>query len=127
MLSLRDIGWIAGFLEAEGSFYFNFTRGATIEVCHSQTKDLAKETKTADILVVAVGKAKLINAKHVNKNQVVIDVGINIANGKMVGDIDFPKVSKIVRAISPVPGGIGPMTVASLFENLLDAYRLQTK
>jgi methylenetetrahydrofolate dehydrogenase (NADP+) / methenyltetrahydrofolate cyclohydrolase len=101
-------------------------RGATVTVCHSQTKDLKKETKQADILVVAVGKARLITKNHVSRNQVVIDVGINAtADGKLVGDVDFKNVSKIVRVITPVPGGVGPMTVASLFENLLEAYYLQ--
>lgn len=105
-------------------------RGATVTVCHSQTKNLTEETKRADILVVAVGKPKLIGLKHVSKRQVVIDVGINPTSHKLrgasvAGDVDFEKVSKIVKAISPVPGGVGPMTVASLFENLLDAYRLK--
>lgn len=102
-------------------------RDATVTVCHSKTKNVPRETRQADILIVAAGKPKLITAKHVSKNQIVIDVGINIVNGKMVGDVDFTKVSKIVRAISPVPGGVGPMTVTSLFENLLDAHELQTK
>lgn len=107
-------------------------RGATVTICHSQTKNLAAETKTADILIVAVGKPKLIGPKHVSKHMIVIDVGINPTSHKLrgasiVGDVDFPKVSKIVRAISPVPGGVGPMTVASLFQNLFDAYELQTK
>ncbi len=109
-------------------------RDATVTVCHSQTKDMARETKRADILIVAIGKAKLIGKKHVSKNQIVVDVGINLVNGpstelgvkKLVGDVDFEKVSKTVKAISPVPGGVGPMTIASLFENLLDAYLLQS-
>jgi methylenetetrahydrofolate dehydrogenase (NADP+) / methenyltetrahydrofolate cyclohydrolase len=102
--------------------------GATVTVCHSQTKNLKAETKQAEILVVAVGKPKLIGKNHVRKGQIVIDVGINIAkNKKLVGDVDFKSVSKIVKAITPVPGGIGPMTVTSLFENLLKAYFLQTK
>ncbi len=102
-------------------------RGATVMVCHSQTKNLAGETKSADIVVVAAGKPNLITAKHVSKNQAIVDVGINIVKGKLVGDVDFKKVSKIVKAISPVPGGVGPMTIASLFENLLDAHALQSK
>ncbi len=102
-------------------------RDATVTVCHSKTKNMAAETRTADILIVATGKPNLIGSKHISKHQVVVDVGINLVKGKLVGDVDFSKVSKIVRAISPVPGGVGPMTVASLFENLLDAYKLQTK
>ena len=114
-------------------------RNATVTVCHSKTKDLAGVTKTADILVVAAGKPRLITKNHVKGGQVVIDVGINVLSGiipekpeteppsrKLVGDVDFDKVSKIVTAISPVPGGVGPMTVASLFENLLEAYSRQT-
>ena len=105
-------------------------RDATVTVCHSQTKNLKAETKKADILVVAVGKPNLITKDHVSRGQVVIDVGINIAEveppqKKLVGDVDFEKVSKIVAAITPVPGGVGPMTVASLYENLLEAFTRQ--
>src|SRR5579872_5348115 len=88
---------------------------ATVTVCHSKTPDLAKETKSADVLIVAAGKPALIQAKHVKKGQVVIDVGINTVTGeklddeiedtKLVGDVDFKKVSKKVAAITPVPGG----------------------
>jgi methylenetetrahydrofolate dehydrogenase (NADP+)/methenyltetrahydrofolate cyclohydrolase len=102
-------------------------RDATVTICHSKTKNVAKETQAADILIAAAGKPKLIGAKHVRKGQTVVDVGINSLNGKLVGDVDFEKVSKTVKLISPVPGGVGPMTVASLFENLLDAYKLQTE
>jgi len=105
-------------------------RDATVTVCHSQTKNLKAETNKADILIVAVGKPNLITKDHVSRGQVVIDVGINIAEveppqKKLVGDVDFEKVSKIVAAITPVPGGVGPMTVASLFENLLEAFTRQ--
>ncbi len=103
---------------------------ATVTVCHSKTKDLAKETKSADIVIVAVGKPGLITAKHVKKGQVIVDVGINKVTGeklddeiegaRLVGDVDFKKVAKKVSAITPVPGGVGPMTVYSLFENLVD-------
>jgi methylenetetrahydrofolate dehydrogenase (NADP+)/methenyltetrahydrofolate cyclohydrolase len=103
---------------------------ATVTVCHSKTPDLAAETKNADIIVVATGHPGLITAKHVHKDQVVIDVGINTVRGekldeevegdKLVGDVDFASVSKKVAAITPVPGGVGPMTVISIFENLLD-------
>ncbi len=99
---------------------------ATVTICHSKTKKLREETRKADILIVAAGKPNLITKNYVSKNQVVIDVGINIlGHEKLVGDVDFKNVSKIVKAISPVPGGVGPMTVASLFENLLRAYELQ--
>ena len=101
-------------------------RDATVTICHSKTKNLKKETKQADILVVAAGKSNLIIKNHVSRGQIVVDVGINVLpNGKLSGDVDFRNVSKTVKAISPVPGGVGPMTVASLFENLVEAYKLQ--
>ena len=105
--------------------------GATIIQCHSKTKKLSELTQLADVLIVAVGKPKFITEKHVKKGQVVIDVGITAVEKKgekkLVGDIDFEKVSKIVKTISPVPGGVGPMTVVSLFENLCDAYEANSK
>ena len=116
------------FLVGKPTFLAFLNRDATVTVCHRHTKDLAKLTKSADILVIAAGKPNLIGKEHVSKNQVVIDVGINAIpdedgpRRKLVGDVNFAEVSKIVKAISPVPGGAGPMTVASLFENLLDAY-----
>ncbi|MFZ2484537.1 MAG: bifunctional 5,10-methylenetetrahydrofolate dehydrogenase/5,10-methenyltetrahydrofolate cyclohydrolase [Minisyncoccia bacterium] len=102
-------------------------RGATVTMCHKNTRNLEEETKRADILITAVGKPKLITRKHVSKNQIVVDIGINITkNRKIVGDVDFENVRKVVRAITPVPGGVGPMTVVSLFQNLLKAQSLQT-
>jgi methylenetetrahydrofolate dehydrogenase (NADP+)/methenyltetrahydrofolate cyclohydrolase len=94
-------------------------RDATVTVCHSKTKNLKEETKSADILVVAVGKAKFFKKDFVKKGQVVVDVGINKIKDKICGDVDFKNVSKVVGAISPVPGGVGPMTVISLFENMM--------
>jgi len=110
-------------------------RGATVTICHSETKDLAKETKKADILIVAAGWPNLITADYVTAKQIVIDVGINLQKveiegvGKtlFVGDVNFNEVEPIVKAISPVPGGVGPMTVISLFQNLLQAYRNNLK
>lgn len=100
-------------------------RKATVTVCNSQTKSLESETKTADILIVAVGQPKLITAEHVSSGQVVIDIGINIGKDKkIVGDVDFENVKNIVSAITPVPGGVGPMTIVSLFQNLLEAMRV---
>lgn len=97
-------------------------RKATVTLCHSHTTNLEEETRRADILIIAVGEAELIKAKHVSENQVVIDVGINITPlNKALGDVDFKEVEPIVSAITPVPGGVGPMTVFSLFENLLKA------
>jgi methylenetetrahydrofolate dehydrogenase (NADP+)/methenyltetrahydrofolate cyclohydrolase len=111
-------------------------RNATVTIAHSKTKNLKQITKQADILIVAIGKSQFINEKYVKKGQVVIDVGINFkktalqeeitTNKKqeLIGDVDFNRVKKIVKAISPVPGGVGAMTVASLFENLVEASRL---
>ena len=102
-------------------------KGATVTMCHKNTKNLEEETRRADILITAVGQPRLITTKHVSAKQIVIDVGFNVIRKKeMVGDVDFEKVRKIVRAITPVPGGVGPMTVASLFQNLIEAYSLQT-
>ncbi len=102
-------------------------RGATVTMCHKNTRNLEKETKSARILITAVGLPKLITRKHVSKSQVVVDIGINIiGKRKIVGDVDYESVRKIVKAITPVPGGVGPMTVVSLFQNLLEAYFLQT-
>ena len=103
-------------------------KGATVTMCHKNTKKLEKETKRADILITAVGHFNLITKKHVSKNQIVVDIGINITkNKKIVGDVDFQNVQKMVKAITPVPGGVGPMTVASLFQNLLEAHSLQAE
>jgi len=106
-------------------------KGALVTFCDDKTSDLASKTKEADILVVAVGKQKLITGQMVKKGAIVIDVGINrvqnqesrIKNlkSKIVGDVDFDSVSKIASYITPVPGGVGPMTVAALMQNLVDA------
>ncbi len=97
-------------------------RDATVTICHDKTRNLPEFTKQAHILISAVGKPNLINNFHVSDGQVVIDVGISrLDNGKVVGDVDFDSVKGIVSAITPVPGGVGPLTVFSLFENLLIA------
>ena len=93
----------------------------TVTICHSHTKDLAEITRQADVLVAAVGRAKFITADMVKPGATVIDVGINRVDGKLCGDVDFEGVSEIAAAISPVPGGVGPMTVAMLMENTLEA------
>lgn len=100
---------------------------ATVTVCHSKTKDLASITKRADILVSAAGIPRLITSKYVSAGQTVIDVGTTSVNGILVGDVDFDKVSKKVAYITPVPGGVGPMTVLSLFENLFAQSNAQSK
>ena len=91
---------------------------ATVSVCHSKTRDLAAITRQGDVLIAAVGKAGIITAAMVKPGATVIDVGINRrADGKLVGDVDFESVSKIAGAITPVPGGVGPMTIAMLLAN----------
>lgn len=100
-------------------------RNATVTVCHSKTPNLEFHTAPADIIIAAAGVPRLISEQHVRPGQLIIDVGITIEEvpeKKAVGDVDFENVKNIVHAISPVPGGVRPMTVASLFENLVDAY-----
>ncbi len=100
-------------------------RGATVTICHSRTKHLAELTRQADILVAAVGSPKMITKDMVKKGAVVIDIGVSRVNGKLCGDVDFEAVAEIVSAITPVPGGVGPMTVASLIRNCVVAKRRQ--
>lgn len=102
-------------------------KNATVTICHSKTKSLAEHTKKADILVAAVGKPKLITKEMVKENAVVIDVGINRLNGNIVGDVDFDNVKEIAGFITPVPKGVGPMTVAMLLDNTLRAMELSRK
>ena len=95
---------------------------ATVTVCHSKTKDLAEECRRADILVAAIGKAKFITADMVKEGAVVIDVGMDRdENGRLCGDVDFENVKEKASAITPVPGGVGPMTIAMLLKNTCDA------
>jgi methylenetetrahydrofolate dehydrogenase (NADP+)/methenyltetrahydrofolate cyclohydrolase len=94
---------------------------ATVTVCHSRTRNLADVTNRADILIVATGVPKMIGPGMVRPGAVVVDVGVNRVDGKLVGDVDFEAVSLVAEAISPVPGGVGPMTVAMLMENVVIA------
>ncbi|MDD2777675.1 MAG: bifunctional methylenetetrahydrofolate dehydrogenase/methenyltetrahydrofolate cyclohydrolase FolD [Methanocellales archaeon] len=94
-------------------------RDATVTICHSKTKDLGAYTKQADILVVAAGRAKLITKEMIKEGAVIIDVGMNRIEGKLCGDVDFEDVKEKASAITPVPGGVGPMTVAMLMKNTL--------
>ncbi|MFH1787108.1 MAG: bifunctional methylenetetrahydrofolate dehydrogenase/methenyltetrahydrofolate cyclohydrolase FolD [archaeon] len=96
---------------------------ATVTICHSRTADLCAETKKADILVAAVGKARMIKADMVKKGAAVIDVGMNRTADGLAGDVDFDSVSKIAGWITPVPGGVGLMTVAMLMKNTVEAYK----
>ena len=97
-------------------------KNATVTVCHSKTKDLKEYTKRADILIVAIGKSKFVTEDMVKQGVVVIDVGINRGeDGKLTGDVDFENVSKKASFITPVPGGVGPMTIAMLMNNVIKA------
>lgn len=93
-------------------------RNASVTICHSRTKDISLYTKEADLIVVAVGIPKLLKASMVKKDVIVIDVGINRIDGKLVGDVDFEEVSKLASFITPVPKGVGPMTINALLENI---------
>ena len=98
----------------------------TVTICHSRTKDLKEVTKRADILVVAIGKANFVTADMVKPGAVVIDVGINrLDDGKLAGDVDFDAVSEVASMITPVPGGVGPMTITMLLKNTLTAAKKQ--
>ena len=100
----------------------------TVTVCHSRTKDLAAVARRADILVVAIGKANFVGADMVKEGAVVIDVGINrLENGKLAGDVNFAEVEPKASMITPVPGGVGPMTISMLLKNTLTAAKNQTK
>ena len=94
---------------------------ATVTTTHSRTADLAAVAREADILVAAIGRAKMVDASFVKPGATVIDVGINRVDGEIVGDVDFAAVSEIAGAITPVPGGVGPMTVACLLRNTVAA------
>jgi len=100
-------------------------KNATVTIAHSKTANLRDVTKRADILVVAVGKPLFISADMVKKDAVVVDVGINKVEGKIVGDVDYVEVKEITSYITPVPKGVGPMTIASLLENILICYKKQ--
>jgi methylenetetrahydrofolate dehydrogenase (NADP+)/methenyltetrahydrofolate cyclohydrolase len=95
----------------------------TVSIVHSKTKDLKSECQKADILVAAVGVANLVKGDWVKKNSIIIDVGINKVADKIVGDVDFEEVKDKVKAITPVPGGVGPMTIACLLKNTLECFK----
>ena len=100
---------------------------ATVTVCHRNTQDLKSITRLADILVVAIGQARYIDDSYIKEGAYVVDVGINHVDGKLCGDVDFDKVVDKVKAITPVPKGVGPMTVCMLMENVYKAYELRGK
>ena len=97
-------------------------KNATVTICHSKTKNLKEVCKEADVLVVAVGRPEMVDASYIKEGAVVIDVGINrLDDGRLVGDVDFDSAKEVAGAITPVPGGVGPMTIATLMKNTLTA------
>lgn len=102
-------------------------KNGTVTICHSRTKNLKEVCANADILVAAVGRPRFVTADMVKEGAVVIDVGINRVDGKLVGDVDFEAVKDKCEAITPVPGGVGPMTIAMLMQNTLTAAKKQNK
>ena len=95
----------------------------TVTIAHSKTKDLKAECSRADIIIAAVGRPKLVKGDWVKKGAIVIDVGINKTDSGLVGDVDFDEVSKVAKAITPVPGGVGPMTIACLLNNTVECFK----
>ncbi|HIQ30795.1 MAG TPA: bifunctional methylenetetrahydrofolate dehydrogenase/methenyltetrahydrofolate cyclohydrolase FolD [Aquifex aeolicus] len=113
----------AGFIVGRPLSLLMLWRDATVTVCHVHTKDIAEHTLRAEVLISATGTPKLIKEHMVKERAVVVDVGISKVGGRVVGDVDFESVSKKASAITPVPGGVGPMTVTGLLLNTLKAYR----
>lgn len=103
--------------------YLLANANATVTMCHSRTKDLAAEVRRAEIIIAAVGKPEMIRGEWIADGAIVIDVGINRVDGKLVGDVEFLAAAQRARAITPVPGGVGPMTIACLLENTVEAAR----
>ena len=97
---------------------------ATVTICHSKTQNLSEFTKQADIIVVAIGRANFLTSKDVNHAECIIDVGINRVDGRLVGDVAYEELVDKVDAMTPVPGGVGPMTIGMLLENTLEAYTM---
>ena len=115
MLTLLQLETLLGLL---GALLLN--KGATVTTCHSKTTDLKVHTKNADILVIAVGKPHLVTEDMVKEGAIVIDVGINRVDGKLMGDVDTENVAKKAGYITPVPGGVGLTTVYTLMENVVE-------
>ena len=97
----------------------------TVTTCHSRTKDLASFTRNADILIAAVGKPQMITGDMVKEGAVLIDVGINRVGDKLVGDLDYDSCAEKASYITPVPGGVGPMTIAILMQNTVTSYKMR--
>lgn len=100
-------------------------RGAKVTVCHSKTENTKEITRSSDVIIVAIGKKKLVDASYLAEGQVVVDVGIHKTETGLCGDVDFESVKDKVGSITPVPGGVGPLTVLSLFQNLCEAKKIQ--
>ena len=100
-------------------------KNATVTLCHSKTKNLSKYTRDADIVVSAAKHPNLINRDMVKKGFIGVDISINYVDGKLCGDFNFEDVKEKAKYITPVPGGVGPMTIAMIIENLIEAYKLQ--
>jgi methylenetetrahydrofolate dehydrogenase (NADP+)/methenyltetrahydrofolate cyclohydrolase len=96
---------------------------STVTICHTRTRDLAEHTRRADILIAAIGRAHAVTADMVKEGAVVIDVGMNRTEQGLVGDVDFEAVKEVASAITPVPGGVGPMTIAMLLSNVVSQTR----
>lgn len=116
---------IASMLAQKDSAMGPEAANATVTICHSRTKDLPAVTKTADILIAAIGRPRYITADMVKPGAVVVDVGINRTDDGLVGDVDFQPIQEVASYITPVPGGVGPLTIAMLLENTLAACELQ--
>lgn len=97
-------------------------RNATVTICHSKTRNLKHFTENADIVVVAIGKSKFLHKDFIKRNAVVIDVGTNYEEGQLVGDVDFESCKEVTDAITPVPGGVGPVTISVLLSNLVKCW-----
>jgi len=104
-------------------FHLLIERDATVTMCHSKTKSISSFTKNSDIVISAVGKPNFITKEMIKENAIVIDVGISRVNGKVVGDVNFDEVSEKCSYITPVPGGVGPMTIAMVLENILETIK----
>ncbi len=117
----------AGFIVGRPLSVLMLKRNATVSVCHIHTKDIREYTVRADVLISATGVPHLIKEDMVREGAVVVDVGISKVNGKIVGDVDFDGVKNKVSAITPVPGGVGPMTVSALLLNTLKAFKMREK
>jgi len=102
-------------------------RSATVQICNSSTKNMSEKLQQADIIIAATGVPKLIKEEDVKEGVVIIDVGINRLDGKLCGDVDYENVSKKASYITPVPGGVGPMTIASLIKNTYKSYKLKKR